>query len=369
MKNFGTNPPTPTPPPPFRFRLIEHQAKEAYEENKLTSFREKLQNQESQPVNQDQSLTFLPNITIHDQEPYLHNHEHTRSEPGTTRHDWVISIKDKLEQANKQDGRTSSSSGKLCIYKVPHYLHRDDKKLYLPQTVSLGPYHYGQEKTRSMECHKWRALNKVLKRTMLSIEVFIDAMIELEEEARACYEGEVSQNLRRCPHEREGIGVDKLLNQMIPSATELRAAGFQFRIRMTDRFWDIKFNDGYLEIPSVVIHEGTKSLLLNLIAFEQCHVESSNNITSYCVFMNNLIDSAEDASYFHECGILEHSLRSHSEVVDMFNQLCQDVVMDSKDIYLSPLLTTVYHRYHKDYINKWQSTIEMDKHLATLKER
>lgn len=43
-----------------------------------------------------------------------------------------------------------------------------------------------------MECHKWCALNKVLKRTMLSIEVFIDAMIELEEEARACYEGTIT---------------------------------------------------------------------------------------------------------------------------------------------------------------------------------
>jgi len=42
-----------------------------------------------------------------------------------------------------------------------------------------------------MECHKWRAVNMVLKRTNQGIEVFLDAMIELEEKARACYEGSI----------------------------------------------------------------------------------------------------------------------------------------------------------------------------------
>lgn len=40
--------------------------------------------------------------------------------------------------------------------------------------------------------HKWRALNKVLKRLKQRIEMYTNAMRELEEKARACYEGPIS---------------------------------------------------------------------------------------------------------------------------------------------------------------------------------
>ncbi|CAN6818749.1 unnamed protein product [Brassica oleracea var. botrytis] len=92
---------------------------------------------------------------------------------------------------------------------------------------------------------------------------------------------------------------DKRREQLIHCVTELREAGIKFRRRKTDRFWDIQFNNGYLERPRLLIHDGTKSLFLNLIAFEQCHIDSRNDITSYIIFMDNLIDSHEDVSYLH----------------------------------------------------------------------
>ncbi|KAH0891150.1 hypothetical protein HID58_053579 [Brassica napus] len=73
---------------------------------------------------------------------------------------------------------------------------------------------------------------------------------------------------------------DKRRQQLIHCVTELREAGIKFRRRKTDRFWDIPFNNGYLERPRLLIHDGTKSLFLNLIAFEQCHIDSRNDITS-----------------------------------------------------------------------------------------
>ncbi|VVB05124.1 unnamed protein product [Arabis nemorensis] len=441
----------------------------------------KTQSQESESVSRDSTLPFLTRTT-------RANHDHTRSKPGaievieesgTRRRDWVISIRDKLDQANKDDDRTSW--GKLCIYKVQHYLHEKDNKSYFPQTVSLGPYHHGKPQLHSMECHKWRAVNKVLKRTSQVIETFIDAMTDLEEKARACYEGPISLNtykftemlvldgcfvlellrgvdegflklgydrkdpvfaIRGSMHSirrdmlmlenqlplfvlnrllelqnqtgsvaqlavrffdpsrptaetsakdtqargviidpsadlgdlhcldvfrrsllfpkpepmtsEEGLA-DKRLQQMIPSVTELRHAGFQFRMRETDRFWDIKFNNGYLEIPTLHIHDGTKSLFLNLIAFEQCHTDLSNDITSYIIFMDNLIDSPEDISYLHHRGIIEHSLGSDSEVADMFNQLCQEVVFNTNDDYLSQLLTEVLQSYNQNCFRKWNA--------------
>ncbi|VVB05119.1 unnamed protein product [Arabis nemorensis] len=458
--------------------------------------REKLEteNQGSEPVNEDHNLPGLPDITRSDQDQNNQNREAgktevTKESPKEARDDWVISITDKLEQAHRDDDTTIW--GKLCIYRVPYYRQENDNKSYFPQTVSLGPYHHGKKRLRSMDRHKWRAVSRVLKRTNQNIKMYIDAMRELEEKARACYEGPFGLNsnefvemlvldgcfvlelfrgavegfpelgyarndpvfaMRGSMHsiQRDMIMLEnqlplfvlnrllelqlgtrnqtglvaqlavrffdplmptdepltktdqsKLENSLARGAfdpfadmgelhcldvfrrsllrssptpesrlsrkkwtrntrvadKQLRAAGIKFRRRKTDRFWDIQFKNGYLEIPRLLIHDGTKSLFLNLIAFEQCHIDSSNDITSYIIFMDNLIDSHEDVSYLHYCGIIEHWLGSDSEVADLFNRLCQEVVFDTEDSYLSRLSIEV-NRYYNQKWNAWRATLK-----------
>lgn len=104
---------------------------------------------------------------------------------------------------------------------------------------------------------------------------------------------------------------------------------------------------------------GTKSLFSNLIAFEQCHIDSTKDITSYIIFMDNLINSSEDVSYLHYCGIIEHWLGSDAEVADLFNRLCQEVFFDPKDSYLSKLSDEVNYYYSR----RWNAL------KATLKHR
>ncbi|ESQ45507.1 hypothetical protein EUTSA_v10011061mg [Eutrema salsugineum] len=426
---------------------------------------------------------------------------HTRNrEPEETREEWVISIKEKMEQALREDATTSWE--RLCIYRVPHYLQENDNKSYFPQTVSLGPYHHGKEHLLPMDRHKWRAVNMVMARTKQGIEMYIDAMKELEERARACYEGPIGLSSNKftemlvldgCfvlelfrgaaegfselgydrndpvfamrgsmhsiqrdmvmlenqlplfvlnrlleiqlgPRNQTGLvaqlavrffdplmptdepltktdlekpmGKDKFFNpisdkdteelhcldvfrrnllrpstkpeprlsrrrwswktrvadkrqqQLIHCVTELREAGIKFKARKTDRFWDIRFKNGYLEIPKLLIHDGTKSLFSNLIAFEQCHIDSSNDITSYIIFMDNLIDSPQDVSYLHYCGIIEHWLGSDSEVADLFNRLCQEVAFDPQNSYLSQLSNKV----DRNYSRKWNVLKAILKH-------
>ncbi|KAF3596044.1 hypothetical protein DY000_02026413 [Brassica cretica] len=424
--------------------------------------------------------------------------------PEETREAWVISIKEKMDATLRVDATTSRD--KLCIYRVPRYLQENDKKSYFPQTVSLGPYHHGKEHLLPMEHHKWRAVNMVMKRTKHSIEMYIDAMKELEEKARACYEGPIgwSSNkfaemmfldglfilelfrgadndkgflvlgygrndpvfamrgsmhsiqrdmvmlenqiplfvlnrlleLQLGPEYQTGLvaqlairffnplmptdklatktdqleikislendnffnpiadkdkeelhcldvfrrsllrpsqkpeprlsrtrwswkrrAADKRQQQLIHCVTELREAGIKFKRRKTDRFWDIRFKNGYLEIPKLLIHDGTKSLFSNLIAFEQCHIDSNNDITSYIIFMDNLIDSAEDVRYLHYCGIIEHWLGTDSEVADLFNRLCQEVAFDLQDSYLSELSNKVDHNYNRKW-NVMKATLK-----------
>ncbi|PON67192.1 hypothetical protein TorRG33x02_265600 [Trema orientale] len=413
--------------------------------------------------------------------------------------EWVISIKEKLEQARQDD--FVGSWAKLCIYRVPHYLREGDDKAYFPQIVSLGPYHHGKRRLRQMDRHKWRSLHQILKRTNQDIKLYIDSVKELEEKARACYEGPITLNsnefvemmvldgcfvlelfrgaaggfkqlgyprndpifamrgsmhsiqrdmimlenqlplfildrllglqlgdpdqrglvsklalqffdplmptdepltksdrsklessmgytttfdplwdqgglhcldvfrrslLRRGPQPEPRVWMkrwshanrvaDKRRQQLIHCVTELREAGVKFKKRKTDRFWDVRFKNGILEIPRLLIHDGTKSLFLNLIALEQCHFDSSNEITSYVIFMDNLINSPEDVGYLHYCGIIEHWLGSDSEVADLFNRLCQEVVFDINDSYLSRLSADV-NRYYNHKWNAWRASL------------
>ncbi|EEF37410.1 UPF0481 protein At3g47200 [Ricinus communis] len=150
---------------------------------------------------------------------------------------------------------------------------------------------------------------------------------------------------------------DKRRTQLIHCVTELREAGIKFKKRKTDRFWDIKFKDGVLRIPRLLVHDGTKSLFLNLIAFEQCHLDCGNDITSYVVFMDNLINSPQDVAYLHYCGILEHWLGSDAEVADLFNRLCQEVVFDINDSYLSQLSQDV-NQYYNHRWNTWRASLK-----------
>ncbi|KAL7231754.1 hypothetical protein ACSBR2_009899 [Camellia fascicularis] len=412
--------------------------------------------------------------------------------------EWVINIKEKLDQARREN--TTSAWSKMCIYRVPQCLLKSDDKAYIPRTVSLGPYHHGRRDLRTMDCHKWRALHRVLKRTQHDISLYLDSIKELEQDARACYEGTISlssnefvemmvldgcfilelfrgaiegfkklgysrkdpifamrasmHSLQRDmimlenqiplfildrllglengdPHQRglvaklaiqffdplmptdesltsssssssfknltmfdpfaeqgglhcldvfrrslmrvgpkpvpkhwinrwswqaNRVVADKRRQQLVHCVTVLREAGVKFKKEKTDRFWDIKFKDGTLSIPRLLIHDGTKSLLLNLIALEQCHLDCNNDITSYVIFMDNLINSPADVAYLHYHGIIEHWLGTDGEVVDLFNRLSEEVLFDIDGSFLSQLSEQV-NRYYNYRWNAWRASL------------
>ncbi|KAE7999646.1 hypothetical protein FH972_004054 [Carpinus fangiana] len=82
-----------------------------------------------------------------------------------------------------------------------------------------------------------------------------------------------------------------------------------------------------------------------------------NDITSYVVFMDNLINSHQDVGYLHYCGIIEHWLGSDAEVADLFNRLCQEVVFDINNSYLSRLSEDV-NRYYNHRWNAWRASLK-----------
>ncbi|KAK3412052.1 hypothetical protein EUGRSUZ_I00809 [Eucalyptus grandis] len=405
-----------------------------------------------------------------------------KGEPRPPKSEWVVYIKE-LQRAHEDD--VAWARAKPSIYQIPSYLKDAEKDAYVPQIVSLGPYHHGDKRLSQMEQHKWRCLRHILERTNHRMDYYLGSVKAVEERARTCYDekfpsmsseefvkmmvldgcfvielfqgvkggfkalgyprddpvfssmgglmhriqqdmimlenqiplfildrllglqhGNPNQKglvakravrffeplMQTDEHSRTRLKYDPLFyegglhclevyrrsllrlgtmpeartwtkrgsrrrQQHIRSVVELREAGINFKQRKTDRFWDIKFKCGTLRIPRLRIHSGTRSLFLNLIAFEQSHFDCSNAISSYVTFMDNLINSPEDVGYLHYCGIIEHWLGSDAEVADLFNRLCQEVAFNINDSYLSELSADL-NKYYSLKWNNWRASLK-----------
>ncbi|KAK2633055.1 hypothetical protein EUGRSUZ_L00666 [Eucalyptus grandis] len=156
----------------------------------------------------------------------------------------------------------------------------------------------------------------------------------------------------------ESSQIGQQWQQFIHCVTELRKKGIKFKKGEVGGFRNIQFKDGTLEIPLLVIQDATRSVFLNLIAFEQCHFNCGNDVISYLFFMDHLINSAEDVGHLHDCGIMEHWLGSDAEVADLFNQLGKEVVFVDDGSYLSKLSKDV-NAYSGNKWNSWIAILEL----------
>lgn len=119
----------------------------------------------------------------------------------------------------------------------------------------------------------------------------------------------------------------------IRSATALREAGVVFRRSKGDSLRDIRFSRGVLSLPHISVDDATEGVLLNLMAYERLHEridEQSHRceITSLVHFMGKFVDSTRDISLLRNKGIINNSLGSDAEVVQLFSKLSKDVPLD-----------------------------------------
>ncbi|KAL5700867.1 hypothetical protein ACHQM5_026269 [Ranunculus cassubicifolius] len=390
--------------------------------------------------------------------------------------DWVITIKEKLDQVPLCRG--SNSWLNHCIFRVPRSLREIEPKAYIPQIVSIGPYHRGKSILKHMEKHKWRLLRHLLERTGDTLEFYLEAMAELEDEARQCYAVQsidipsrefiemllldacfilellrvsvkgfiycgyswgdpifssrgalpcIQRDLLMLENQLPLFVVDRLFaisceqdetesvselalqffdtvipgckfatvntdepgvhflhvirQSLLPASkstlgsvtirhdqqpqlmmycvTWLRGSGLKFQKKNTSNFTDIEFKDGILYIPRLVIHDSTKSIFLNLMAFEQCYPHCSNHVTSYISFMDGLINSPRDVAYLRHRRIIDHGLGSEEEVAILFNNLCKEISFNINDCYLSKVSSDV-NRYFDKRWNRWRASLKQE---------
>lgn len=92
----------------------------------------------------------------------------------------------------------------VSIFRVPKFLKDTKREAYVPQRVSLGPYHQGSAELPSMGHHKGRALRRMMKRfnanKNLPVDLnhmdfanrAIDEIANLEKEIRDSYEENIN---------------------------------------------------------------------------------------------------------------------------------------------------------------------------------
>jgi hypothetical protein len=67
---------------------------------------------------------------------------------------------------------------KRSIYKIPASVTALNRIAYMPQTVSFGPYHHGEDHLKPMEEHKQRALRYYLNRSGRRLQEVVESLNE-----------------------------------------------------------------------------------------------------------------------------------------------------------------------------------------------
>ncbi|KAJ9554750.1 hypothetical protein OSB04_009364 [Centaurea solstitialis] len=130
--------------------------------------------------------------------------------------------------------------------------------------------------------------------------------------------------------------------KLIASATNLDHFGVLLKANdRVDSFLDIKFQRGILLIPQINMDGFFIAFLFNGVAFEQCHVNCSKDITTYFVFLGCLINNSTDLDMLSQTKIIKNCFGEDKEVVKFFNSVGKDLVIDINDNYLKSLFVNV----------------------------
>ncbi|KAL2932676.1 hypothetical protein RDABS01_015795 [Bienertia sinuspersici] len=144
-----------------------------------------------------------------------------------------------------------------------------------------------------------------------------------------------------------------------PGVGDLHDAGIKFVVYKSDSLLDIKFKGGVLYIPKLEVEDHTECILLNLMAFEQCHYHSDSYIVDYVLLMDVLITTLKDVNILLSNGIITNSLGSNDEVAHIFNTICRETNYEAHKFYYSGICRRLV-AHSKEPWNRWKASLRHD---------
>ncbi|KAE8659475.1 hypothetical protein F3Y22_tig00116962pilonHSYRG00501 [Hibiscus syriacus] len=101
--------------------------------------------------------------------------------------DWVVEVDEEVQRLVDSETEMEHWT-KRSIYRIPTSFTDLNKKAYIPQVVSFGPYHHGEDHLKPMEEHKQRALLHFLRRSNKSLESFVEVLAKDLRRLKDCYD-------------------------------------------------------------------------------------------------------------------------------------------------------------------------------------
>ncbi|KAL5722038.1 hypothetical protein ACHQM5_005608 [Ranunculus cassubicifolius] len=104
---------------------------------------------------------------------------------------WVIQLRKTLDDDFEQEEDIP-----VCIFNVPKALMTYNPEFYIPQMVSIGPYHHIRQEIKEMERYKLAAAKRTQKRFQnRKFNSFVEELTKLERRIRGCYHMYLDFNL------------------------------------------------------------------------------------------------------------------------------------------------------------------------------
>ncbi|GMN64767.1 hypothetical protein TIFTF001_033823 [Ficus carica] len=148
------------------------------------------------------------------------------------------------------------------------------------------------------------------------------------------------------------------LSESIRTAVTLENLGVMFHeAQENEAFYDIRFSEGVLSIPRLVINDNTESFFRNLVAYE--HHSHHHRVVDYLHVMDCLIKSSKDVELLRQCGIIENKLWNDVKVSTMFNHICSDVSFDPNKFFYNQMF---------DDVNKFCKNVPWKMRIAKLRK-
>ncbi|CAN6681771.1 unnamed protein product [Malus baccata var. baccata] len=149
----------------------------------------------------------------------------------------------------------------------------------------------------------------------------------------------------------------ELKTTAVPNAAELLQAGVKFTVGKGSNIFDIKFSDGILEIPTLIVADTTDLAIRNLLAFEQCHKREEDCLTSYVFLMKRLAKTPKDVELLVEHGIIENWLGSTKKISTLLHDLGTGMILDH---YCYAPLCENLNSYCRARRHKWMANLRQN---------
>lgn len=161
------------------------------------------------------------------------------------------------------------------------------------------------------------------------------------------------------PLEKNEISPENLDWEFPDGVSELYESGVKLQADKSDKFLNIRFENGILHIPELTVGNYTESQLRNLVVFEQCHYPRESFMIDYVLFLDSLIYDRKDVEVLVNNGIILNSPGSSEDVYRLFSNISKGTAYSRRSFYYADICKRLKEHAETPW-NRWKAILRQD---------